>query len=522
MKNTAWVRTRSGVLCPLGWSRPRSCVNRNAPVCPSKTWLIGRDGFLGPRSWCGTRRGLFERADSVVHVESMVSMDHHIWSHGISVDMIGLVVMCGVVGAGAMYGYARGAPNVYSTTEEYEKDEEEKPDVEEDPCCFGTSEDIWKEAWRPIRECHDGGWVVQGRPLLWVDAISEHELGRLMVCSMTELEKEVVGNKISIKDGASVTSSDLENLFVNVAGRVAETWLGYTPHILSTNDALGRAISRNKYHILPMMDKMSLYMSVLRLLCSDLVPDGEGAWLIPGRVDLRSWSIIESSGQGDAQKRQSGLLAVSSTVIQDMAISIADMVCAGYLHDVTIGLPSFALSSSSLVPEKDEGILLGQASLLEVSLWPSLLKSSLRSTRDVQNFTNKLYFYRFLDEYYFNIVSIYEDKLGLFRMKRKGDLVAIDQSSTRMRRAHELSQLQGVKYIISLGIEGFDFVLPCMKNIRVLLSKICSWILRDVLGKGLGHILEGANVGRQSRKKNSSRGTSGVGRGTDGLHPSPQ
>ena len=433
------------------------------------------------------------RDTAVVRVESISSIGGgHVWCV--------LDVLWFLGGAGAMYGATRGFPDVHSSSMDgggdggvdYNSDvpnqeEESQGDVN---TVFHTKDDIWNEAWKPLRDgCPQ--CAVKGRPVLWLQAIGEQEIGPLVTCAMTELQRE-----ITEAGHIDMNISILDDIFANVAGRTARTWLGYTPRMLVTKKAMALAVSQNRYKIIHLKEKLVLYLSVVKLLQSDIISDlfdNMNTSLLPqdhtlGRV--RSWSAAAPARENTGQD---GLLSISPIVLQDMAICIADIVCAAYIDDVVVGIPSCSLDTSNHTPSPSH---------LEVSLWPSLLSDSLQSTRDVQNFTNKLYLARFLDEYYYQIVSIYEDRLQLFRFSRQGDSMTIDQARARMRRAHELSNLQGIKYTVSLGIEAFDFISPCIQHIRSLLSRFCMWILGQVIGKGLGYIWEGANAERQKRKKN--------------------
>lgn len=451
-------------------------------------------------AWCVDRAHGTKGWEKRYRVESLSSFGSDAW------PLDGFDVIWCAVGACLMYGVAQRNPSMLTSRDDGEEQEEDVCNREGEEqgkteALFHTSEDIWNEAWKPLRQgCTS--CVVKGRHLLWIQAVSEHEVGPLVSMALAQLQQEVS----KIQKTEILTPSVLDDIFIAAAARTANMWLGYTPQMLQTKDAMEDAVSRNPYKLNNVKEKLALYLSVLKLLRSDIISDalfndaGESSLLFQREpVGLRSWRMFDSNANSLARGRSSqhSLLAVSPIVLHDMAVCIADIVCAAYLDDVVVGLPSF---SGSLDTHN-------QASLLEVSLWPSLLNASLGSTRDIQNFTNKVYLNRVLDEYYFKIVSIYEDTLHLFRISKDGESLSIDQSQTRMRRAHELSKLQGVKYVISLGIEAFDFITPFLKRFRDFLSTFCSWILGEVLGQGLGYIWEGANSGRRNHKKKSAKKT---------------
>lgn len=521
-------------------SRTVRCLRKNrqrSSLCGYERLKLGRRGSR-EQGGCGLDTGYVGVRDVVMRVESMPSIGDPGWSLNVVFPM----VVWFFAGACAMYGAREVAehplmssPGLSEEDDVIEEDvfgEEDTADTPGVNTMYTKSDDIWKEAWEPLREGHSGrsGFVVQGRPFLWLQAISDDEIGTLVASAMTELQVELSSNRDTIGDlPRRMEPCSLDNVFCRAAGRAAKAWLGYIPRLLFDKQGIDESMYRNRYQMMDVKDKIPLYLSVWALLRSDMIsglPDdgetdaGSCLQLETGSsrgIGLRSWSIFEGNAlKSSTSLRRRGvgnndLLSQSPHVLQDMAICIADMVAAAYLDDVIIGLPSCS-DLEAISKDTDAG------SLLEVSLWPSLLDPSLNSTRDIQNFTNKLYLNRFLDEYYFRIVSIYEDKLPLFRIRRKSHSVVIQQSYTRMRRAHELSKLQGIKYAISLAIEAFDFISPLFKHCRNSFSTFCSWILKEVLGKGLGYIWEGAGFGgkrhgakRASKKKSDSSDNNSLG-----------
>jgi len=196
------------------------------------------------------------------------------------------------------------------------------------------------------------------------------------------------------------------------------------------------------------------------------------------------------------------LVSVAPMVLQDMAILVADVISCAYIREVMDGKPSvfdqgmntdFITTSGTSSPP----------SLLELSLWPSLLTSKLNSTRGIQLFANGIYFQRLLDEFFDQVACIYEDRLPLFTLNRKGAGVKIYSSNICMRRSKELQGLSGPRYAVSLALEGLDFVLPMMRQAWTWFTAVASWFLQRAIGHAVGLVMKGIKSVGNDKKKNS-------------------
>jgi hypothetical protein len=154
-----------------------------------------------------------------------------------------------------------------------------------------------------------------------------------------------------------------------------------------------------------------------------------------------------------------------------MAMKVADHVCGAYVQDAVAGDPS------------------------KSSMWPVFLHPKLVSTRDIQGFVNRLYLRRLVDEYVGDIVDVYEDALPVARFVAMdgdgGRILYIRKSVVRARRAQELVALRGVKYAVSLLVEAVDVARPMVEVCRRWLAWAVSWVLREVVGRGIGFVWEG-------------------------------
>lgn len=423
----------------------------------------------------------------------------------------------------------------WGNTEDDKEEEETESAYTRNPeanrrASLSSVEDVWEEAWRPLREPRDDAspsskddTVDEKKPRVWVDAVADEEVLAVLHISMSYIEEYVRGIgclDVGVNGGKEMM---IEGLLWRAAKASASTWLGYVPSILQSMSALKRAREDGGYQIIRFDTKVAMYYSVLRLMTStgfdssretnqsaELQDVGQ-ADLIESSLSLRSWQLTpKQNTMEDASTQQlqrktpsvvgSELLSVAPTVLQDMAVTVADIVCAAYINDVVKGSPSF-IPSSSYSSEDDDEETNQYPVLLEMSLWPSLLHSRMTSTRDIQNFTNSLYFHRFLDEYIYQIAAIYEDRLPVYMLQVGDDALAtIHSTNIQMRRATELAQLTGVKYAISLVIEALDFIRPMMDKALAWVKSGVVWILRNLIGNAIGLVLEGMQQSSLTKK----------------------
>ena len=209
-------------------------------------------------------------------------------------------------------------------------------------------------------------------------------------------------------------------------------------------------------------------------------------------------AVERVAGQVRPDAEVERLYQVAPSVLHDMSVAVADHVCGAYVQDVVAG---------GYGRRRGDGK--GAADGFpahEALLWPAFLDARLGSTRDVQRFINRMYLYRLVDEYVLETLAIYEDRMPLMRLvggdggtgRRPG--LVIRQDMVRVRRFDELAALRGLKYAVSLLVECHDVMRPMLANCRRWFAGVISWILREVVGKGIGFVWEGVRNARSDKK----------------------
>jgi len=406
---------------------------------------------------------------------------------------------------------------------------------------------VWEAAWAPLGGKEgtlgksDGGidgrepvaWVGSARrEAMWVGAIDPWRVEGLLRICLAEIERfvgeEGMRGMFVTRDGDE-TEIAMDGVLIGLAQRVAVRWLGYVPRVLETA-AEGRLASAAPMDQMTRVDggsqRGALYARVLRLLLG-LGEEGAGAPSASSAANAAndtdaaipmSWSsgrtvalgVEATSGKGQPGVHADRLYHIAPSVLHDMVFTVADSVCGAYMQDVVAG--GFGRR------RQDDKDAVSRLATREASLWPTFLDARLGSTRDVQRFINRMYLWRLMEEYILETVAIYEDRLPLTRLVGRGrgqPGLVIRQGTVRVRRYNELATLSGLKYFVSLLVECHDVLRPMLANCRRWLVDVVSWVLREIVGKGIGFVWEGIRNVR-SEKKDGNDGVRWARRGQGG------
>ena len=230
------------------------------------------------------------------------------------------------------------------------------------------------------------------------------------------------------------------------------------------------------------------------------------SWQLGPRESATS-ELSNNNSTSNTGIKSGDLLSIAPMVLQDMAVLVADVISCAYVREVVDGKPSVFNQSVSMDFTRTSSMsnieqIKSSPSLLELSLWPSLLTSKLNSTRGIQLFANGIFFQRLLDEFFDQVACVYEDRLPLFILKKQDDRVKLCSSKICMRRSKELQDLSGPKYAVSLAFEGLDFVLPMMRRAWTWFTVAASWFLQQAIGHAVGLVIKGIKGAGNDKKSN--------------------
>jgi hypothetical protein len=128
----------------------------------------------------------------------------------------------------------------------------------------------------------------------------------------------------------------------------------------------------------------------------------------------------------------------------------------------------------------------------------------LIATREVERFRNNLSWHYRLESYWGEAQAIYESHYHLFTFTSSG----IKKLDVYAHRRQELIKLSGIQFLVTLLLEIYDAIAPRIRAITALIGSGFVYVLKNILGKGIGLIGKGIlqgigdsfSVGRERRR----------------------
>ncbi len=124
----------------------------------------------------------------------------------------------------------------------------------------------------------------------------------------------------------------------------------------------------------------------------------------------------------------------------------------------------------------------------------------LLATRDITRFRNHLSWHYYLQKKYLQPIAIFESRHQLLVLRATG----IEQRSVYAPRRPELSQLNGLPWLVTILLEIRDAIAPPWQAITIFLGNALVYFLTEIVGRGLGlvgrGVLQGLGQAWQERR----------------------
>lgn len=114
-------------------------------------------------------------------------------------------------------------------------------------------------------------------------------------------------------------------------------------------------------------------------------------------------------------------------------------------------------------------------------------KQSLVASREVERFRNNLSWHYRLQQNWGDAQAVYESRYQLFTFTSAG----INQVQVYAPRSRELAQLKGIPLVVTLLLELQDAIIPRLKTLVTIVGASLVYVLKNVIGRGLGLIGKG-------------------------------
>jgi hypothetical protein len=111
----------------------------------------------------------------------------------------------------------------------------------------------------------------------------------------------------------------------------------------------------------------------------------------------------------------------------------------------------------------------------------------LIATREVERFRNNLSWHYRLESYWGEAQAIYESQYHLFTFTSSG----IKKLDVYAHRRQELMKLSGIQFLVTLLLELYDAIAPRLRAITAFIGSGFVYVLKNILGKGIGLIGKG-------------------------------
>ena len=217
-----------------------------------------------------------------------------------------------------------------------------------------------------------------------------------------------------------------------------------------------------------------LYTSLVRSLCASPVPSHP--------------TPVPPFGVPQSVPLSRAAAALSSAVLQDLVVTVAEAVAAVYVARARGEAPGFentpaSSSASSAASAAATASLLPQPPPPRAALLPPL-----RRTRSLERFRNEVSLRRWAEARFLSIRSAAQDEQLLLGFGPAG---ALTTKTVPCDRRAELDGLTGWRAAVARALEAADVAGPLLKRAAAALGDALAFLLVRLIGRGLGLVARG-------------------------------
>lgn len=186
------------------------------------------------------------------------------------------------------------------------------------------------------------------------------------------------------------------------------------------------------------------------------------------------------------------MAAVSTSVLEDATVRVAESVASAYLSRVREGASTpggramaKASNASKMAARTAAVAAVSAASVVRHAL---ALQPRLKSTRALEKFRNEVKLAAWMNANYGDVVAMYEDWHSLMGVDAAGNVVTRKIS---VCRHSELARVTGARMLMSMFLEFADVVVPVARAALNNVKNFTSWLLVTLIGRSLGLVYRG-------------------------------
>ena len=184
------------------------------------------------------------------------------------------------------------------------------------------------------------------------------------------------------------------------------------------------------------------------------------------------------------------MAAVSTSVLEDATVRVAEAVASAYLSRVREGAsaPSRAVAKKAGAAKAARTAAVAAVSAASVVRHALALQPRLKSTRALEKFRNEVKLAAWMNANYGDVVAMYEDWHSLMGVDAAGNVVTRKIS---VCRHSELARVTGARMLMSMFLEFSDVVVPVARAALNNVKNFTSWLLVTLIGRSLGLVYRG-------------------------------
>jgi hypothetical protein len=184
------------------------------------------------------------------------------------------------------------------------------------------------------------------------------------------------------------------------------------------------------------------------------------------------------------------MAAVSTSVLEDATVRVAESVASAYLSRVREGAsaPSRAVAKKAGAAKAARTAAVAAVSAASVVRHALALQPRLKSTRALEKFRNEVKLAAWMNANYGDVVAMYEDWHSLMGVDAAGNVVTRKIS---VCRHSELARVTGARMLMSMFLEFSDVVVPVARAALNNVKNFTSWLLVTLIGRSLGLVYRG-------------------------------
>ena len=301
------------------------------------------------------------------------------------------------------------------------------------------------------------------------------------------------------KPGAEAEAA--QDLFAVVAETAAKEWLSGAESLDADENSMDATMVRRAGDLAARLvdatdaespgSKSALYVNLLAHMASLAREEtSEASTKETSEASMELVSAARRLAANDEARFSFSMAAVSTSVLEDATVRVAEAVASAYLSRVREGAstPSRAVAKKAAAAKAARAAAVAAVSAASVVRHALALQPRLKSTRALEKFRNEVKLAAWMNANYGDVVAMYEDWHSLMGVNAAGNVVTRKIS---VCRHSELARVTGARMLMSMFLEFADVIVPVARAALNNVKNFTSWLLVTLIGRSLGLVYRG-------------------------------